>query len=267
MAAAASAFAGDYADLEVIGFSKDGRYLAFEESGAWDGSGGDYATTYYIDTSKNMYAAAPTIFQSSFDPSEKTEGFRSLRLYKQSVATRLKRFGIIRGNNGSLRAAHLLSDMSFVPPVERPHLFYEEGKNEPITKPVTDYEGAFIRRDTTEPDKVIFSSNIDAYNQNTQEFFELTLTPAKAKGPECSEAYRFTLTLKDQSHNRISVSRLLQYDAESLPKARNCPFGYKIERVYVYQNVVAVFINVFSQGFEGPDMRYMVVTGALTDKW
>jgi len=46
-----------------------------------------------------------------------------------------------------------------------------------------------------------------------------------------------------------------------LPKVRSCPYGYCIEQVYFYKDKLAVFLNMFSQGFEGPDMRYIAVTG------
>ena len=65
-----NALAGDYANLDYIGFSADGRYLAFEESGEWDGSGGEYATTYYIDTVKNLFSSAPTVFERPTDRRE-----------------------------------------------------------------------------------------------------------------------------------------------------------------------------------------------------
>jgi predicted secreted protein len=263
-ATAANSWAGDYADLKFIGFSKDGRYLAFEESGEWDGSGGDYATTYYVETAKNSFAAAPSVFDWSMDSPAKSRT-PLLSAYKRKVAAGLKRFGIVSGNDGQLVVAHLLSDMSFVKPVKREHYFYEDGKNESVDKLVTDYEGAFIRRNTTEIEKIIFNPGIDSYNQNTEEFYELTLIPTLAKDENCSEAYKFELTLQDNTGHRAHDLQILQKDADVLPKSRQCPYGYKIERVYVYQNKIAVYLNVFGQGFEGPDMRYMVVTGTLKD--
>ena len=59
-------FAGDYASLRFVGFSKDGQYMAFEESGEWDvHSGGDYANTYFIDVEKNAYAIPPITYDWS----------------------------------------------------------------------------------------------------------------------------------------------------------------------------------------------------------
>ena len=52
-----TARAGDFANLNFIGFSKDGRYLAFEEYGIQDGSGWAYSNFYFVDVAKNVYAA------------------------------------------------------------------------------------------------------------------------------------------------------------------------------------------------------------------
>ena len=49
--------AGDYAELNYIGVSKDGKHLAFEEYGTQDGSGYPYSNIYFIDVDKNVYAA------------------------------------------------------------------------------------------------------------------------------------------------------------------------------------------------------------------
>jgi predicted secreted protein len=49
--------AGDYANLNFVGFSKDGRYLAFEEYGVQDGSGFPYSSYYFVDVAKNSFAA------------------------------------------------------------------------------------------------------------------------------------------------------------------------------------------------------------------
>jgi hypothetical protein len=32
---------------------------------------------------------------------------------------------------------------------------------------------------------------------------------------------------------------------------------------YLYKDFVVVFVGVFTRGFEGPDMRFMAVTGTL----
>ena len=51
----APGFAGDAAQLEILGFSKDGGVFAFEEYGVQDGSGFPYANRYYIDTTTDTF--------------------------------------------------------------------------------------------------------------------------------------------------------------------------------------------------------------------
>ena len=53
------AFAGDYAQLNFIGFSKDGKFLAFEEFGMSLPDMKGYSTIFFVDTTKNAYAAPP----------------------------------------------------------------------------------------------------------------------------------------------------------------------------------------------------------------
>jgi predicted secreted protein len=53
--AAMPASAGDVAELEILGFSKDGSVFAFEEYGVQDGSGFPYANRYYIDTTDDSF--------------------------------------------------------------------------------------------------------------------------------------------------------------------------------------------------------------------
>ncbi len=46
----APAHAGDFAERQILGFSPDGRYFAFEQFGVQDGSGFPYAEIFVIDT-------------------------------------------------------------------------------------------------------------------------------------------------------------------------------------------------------------------------
>lgn len=47
--------AGDVAELEILGFTKDGDVFAFEEYGVQDGSGFPYANRYYIDINDDTF--------------------------------------------------------------------------------------------------------------------------------------------------------------------------------------------------------------------
>lgn len=53
------ALAADRALLDIIGFSDDGRYFAFEEFGVQDGSGFPYSTIFVVDVANDEWAAPP----------------------------------------------------------------------------------------------------------------------------------------------------------------------------------------------------------------
>ncbi|MEQ1644346.1 MAG: DUF2259 domain-containing protein, partial [Pyrinomonadaceae bacterium] len=105
-------------------------------------------------------------------------------------------------------------------------------------------------------------------NFNTDSFYQLTLLKTPFRTGRCEQsddALKIELTLQDNTQHKDIALQILQKDT-SVPEARNCPFGYRIEQVYFYNEGIVVFLNVFSQGFEGPDMRYMAVTGVLSNK-
>jgi predicted secreted protein len=87
------------------------------------------------------------------------------------------------------------------------------------------------------------------------------LNVAESKTKDCDYAdrpiYRLDLSLKD---NKANTKVTLQKDS-SLPASRSCPIEYSIQYVYLYESYIAVFVNTYHIGFEGPDMRYMAVTG------
>src|SRR4051794_32683848 len=49
------ALAGDRAELNVLGYSQDFRYLAFEEFGIFDGSGGNYSRIFVVDLADDSW--------------------------------------------------------------------------------------------------------------------------------------------------------------------------------------------------------------------
>ena len=53
--AAGAARAGDRALLDIVGFSPDGRYFAFEEFGVQDGSGFPYSSIFIVDLDKDAW--------------------------------------------------------------------------------------------------------------------------------------------------------------------------------------------------------------------
>jgi predicted secreted protein len=100
-------YAGDYAKLNFIGISKDGKYLAFEQYGVQDGSGFAYSNTYFIDVEKNEYAGKPVPMMIE-NESITLDSIRNKA--GNFVVTKLKKLGIVRGNTGTMVVARLLTD-------------------------------------------------------------------------------------------------------------------------------------------------------------
>ncbi|MCB0834846.1 MAG: DUF2259 domain-containing protein [Bacteroidetes bacterium] len=90
--------AGDRSSYEVIGFSKDGRYVAFERFGTYDGSGFPYCTVFILDVKANDFCVRPIEVTLELSDTENEPDARSVA--KANAAEDLVRFGIVKGNGG-----------------------------------------------------------------------------------------------------------------------------------------------------------------------
>jgi predicted secreted protein len=61
------AVAGDRALVDIIGYSEDGRYFAFEEFGIQDGSGFAYSSIYVVDLSTDSWVVGTPIREQADD--------------------------------------------------------------------------------------------------------------------------------------------------------------------------------------------------------
>ncbi len=89
---------------------------------------------------------------------------------------------------------------------------------------------------------------------------ELTSDFAKQDAKTCPDEIAATLELK------LSVAgktRILQKDSATLPKARACALSYEMRSAHLLGNKLAVFVAVSLPGFEGADIRWMVITTQL----
>lgn len=226
-ALATPGFAGDYATLNVVGFSKDGRYLAFEEYGVQDGSGFPYSNVYFIDVEKNAFAAPSIAVRINKEMAPETVARKRAVTLAAKVLTR---FRIVKGNIGKLVLSHLMTDLTF--------------------------EGSPEKAPT-----VRFAEQIGSLYRRGHYELSLTKKPIKTKGCEIFEEDPKLLELGIRDLD-ADTFKFLQKDT-SLPETRGCANDYRIRDVYINKGFVVVFIGVFTQGFEGPDMRYMAVTGKL----
>jgi predicted secreted protein len=97
--------------------------------------------------------------------------------------------------------------------------------------------------------------------------YELTLAkkllPDHTNGQWCTQEggpAGFTLSLKSVSGTDQPLNLTLQDDQE-LPKSRGCALTNSIAQVIVNGKALVVLVKYGSVGFEGPDYRYLAVTG------
>lgn len=235
---ASISFAGEYAKFKFIGFSKDGKYLAFEEYGVYDGSGADFSTTYFVDTIKNSFVFPPVeiVEGEEYTAAEKRANAAKSKKQRLAIAANLRKLNIVANNTGDLLVANLPTDLSYA------------------------------NDESSEENTSIVKFSNFVYTNGDPAHYELILKNVPAAGDErcrdINDAFKLELALEYKIYADSPASQLLERDTV-LPERRRCPFGYSIERVYFYENKIAVFLNYYYQGFEGRSMRYMVVTAQM----
>lgn len=214
-------WAGDAASLNFIGFSEQGKYLAFQQYGITAGQGAAFSEFFIVDVPNNRYSIRPII-------TEKMDADTTTAARKENLTeaeARIEEYQIIEGNYGDHVIARAFSDV-----------------------------GAM-------PKKARFS--VDAPLAGISNKTYSVILKEKQGNAECynlADSKMFTLILLNEQTNE---SRVLQ-DDKSVPNSRACPLNYRIQDVYVYNKKnIAVFLNMYQLGFEGINMRYLVVTGTL----
>lgn len=224
---AGNAGAGDFAEREVIGFSPDGRYFAFEEFGVQDGSGYPYSNIYIIDVEADSWVSGTPI-RILLEGETQELGEARDRALEQATA-KLDQFAIDSEPQhvASNPATQLNADFNFV--LVNPRMV-----EPPVDKP--------------------FAVKLSSY----------ALPPAADYCPDYVDMKGFQLDLIHGENDEIIT---LQRD-ERLPQSRGCPLEYQIADIYTYfpesgRPVFAVLVRMWAVGFEGPDGRYLAITGLL----
>jgi predicted secreted protein len=265
-----ASFAADFANFKFIGFSADGKYLAFEEWNGFNGHRADeYATTYFIDVAKNVYLGKPEYFNWVEGVMKKSLRISLNVLYKKRVNARLKRLNIERGNTGKLVVAHLPGDHSFRKPLDVITEFYDD-KGNATEKLMPFYTGSYLA-ENYDDSKIIFSLEQYSDHNYEEQFDELKLEQIPS-GQTCSldatyqiELPKLQLTLKSDINHRDLKPQILQKD-ERISPSRACGNSYQIEQIYFYEGNIAVFLRFQQRGIEGYDRRYMAITGKIKFK-
>lgn len=220
--------AGDFADVEIHGFSDEGRHFAFEQFGIQDGSGIPYSEIFVINVESDKWVKPSPFRLKNENPDE-------FATEEELIAElRARHYDKIRDFMSSKRIAGRGRVVGRNPITElnaNPHLMIVNPRQvvPPVDNPV-----------------------------------EFELEEYSIASPTCAQygaaTQGFQLVQRYQGKTRN-----LHKDS-NLPNSRGCPLRYRIERVITdypqgRQPVFAVLILMETHGFEGPDGRYLAITG------
>ncbi len=288
------AFAGDYAHFHFIGFSNGGKYLAFEEYGINDDvdDSSPYSAIYIVNVDENNFAIPPfKLNLEVYDERDWDESETAVRAKnKRRAKKQLKRFGIIDGNTGLQVVAHLINEYDFddeetVSPSPTPTP--EEDDNANFSSPNANSNMSFNANtagantnSNSNPKKVEKIDPMDSYYAGLLQqvsftkagntlwrngFYQIKIKPVPVtqhcdqyEGERDMFSFEMTLT------NERRETKILQKSGK-VPPNRGCVDGYGIQEAFIYRNKLAVFVGIFTRGWEGENMRLMAVTGDLDD--
>jgi len=239
-------WAGETSRYDVIGFSADGRYFAFEEYGVGDGAGIPYANVFVIDVETDRWVKGTPV-RSNLTESDAAEFNQLGKTVEESEKLLLE---AVR-NDMKAKASKALA---LVSPSHR--------GIQRVHNPRSEFSAV--------PGVVRFSTSrlYDGYNRNISraikrlELEEIALPPAKSCYNQTEKMFGFRLSLIDEETGR---SKQLHADS-AVPKSRICPLAYRIEEVISHHPAdegpisLAILIRYAKPGYEGADGRLLAVT-------
>lgn len=223
-----AAWAADASEMQVIGFTPDGRIFAFEEYGVQDGSGFPYSYRYYIDTNTDKFLPNTPVRVRLEDESATVDQARAIAFQR---GEKIVKEATLARNQGYLAGYNAITELSADP-----------------------------YRMVVNPRQIVPPAE-DVLEFRLQETYVGPLDRCADLGePKGLRLLRIDAT-------GGGVNRVIHED-ESIPLSRGCPIGYRIGAVQTLygeggRSTYAVMISVIRVGFEGPDYRWMAVTG----KW
>lgn len=223
----APASAGEASDLNILGFTADTGVFAFEEYGVQDGSGFPFANRFYIDIESDTYVRGTPIRVLVEDESASVDEARKRAKEGGEAFFPDDELGF---NRGYTVGANAITELS-----ADPHRMAVNPR--PVLPPID-----------------------DPVEFRIEEF------PLTASGCEnLGETMGFRLLRV----NLVAGGNVgLIHEDRTVPASRNCPLGYRIgaiQTIFPGSGLpsYAVLIAIRSFGFEGPNHRWIAVTGRL----
>jgi predicted secreted protein len=239
------ATAGDGSALNVLGFSPDGRYFAFEQYGERDGSGVLFSTITAIEVSGDRVVKGTPV-TSSLDPEETN----------RNKEPRDKLIAEVRAK-AAADAAAVLKQINISQPGR---VIAWVSKSRP--REILDSEPVKTVRAAVSTSVALPRDRFGRGAQLVLKEFDIALPRCKDLVLE-GHPNGFGLELERKGRPTIHLSR-----DQTVPAARGCPDRYGLAEVHALNlpdgaMALAVLIQYFYQAFEGPDRRFLAVTGRI----
>jgi predicted secreted protein len=228
VALASAAQAGDSAQLDVIGFSTDGRIFAFEEYGVQDGSGFAYSNIFFIDTQTDKFLPNTPVKVLV----ENEESIGKIRKLAREKAEPLIAHYDLENNPGLVVAYNPVSEAE-----SNPHRL------------------RYYQYPSLPPRSQTFTMELK------EKAFPAPKACLNMVGAFSGFSLAFTEAFSEPSTRVI-------YEDKQVPSSRNCPNGYRLGAVITSELSSApmvAMIQMSSFGFEGNDERWIAVPVRLTE--
>ena len=216
-------YAGDAAELRVIGFSADGGYFSFEQYGVQDGSGFAYSEIFVINTATDKWVTGSPIRVIEEDEDKSLSDIR--KLSGQRAAALLDKLDIPQMNLSS--EVKILKGSS-----SRAILTVDIGEDASYSFVLKQWE--------------IDNADCQSYGV-TPQLFSLSLQPINGQKENAILLHKDT---------RLATSRGCPMNYEIYQV--NISEPNKADK-----RTVAVVMSVFTMGFEGQDRRFLAFTSQL----
>jgi predicted secreted protein len=245
MMASGVARAGDGSALNIIGFSPDGRYFAFEQFGEQDGAGSLYASITAVEVAGDRVVKGTPV-TSSIDP----------EAADRRKEPREKLLAEVRANVA--REAAALLKMLRISETGRPIAFVPKSRS----RDMLDSEPVKAARQSVARTVALPQEYFGPDAQLVLREFDIALPRCKDLVVE-GHPNGFALTLERKGRPTIHLSR-----DQTIPVARGCPDRYGIAEAHALRLAddsiaFAVIIQYFYFAFEGPDRRFLAITGRV----
>lgn len=226
--ATTDAHAGDAAHREIIGFSADGAYFAFEQFGVQDGSGFPFSDVFVLETLSDTWL--------------------------RGTPAR----AVLRDDSASLEAARNAARRRIDPFLWRLKVGADQGRVLVSDRASNAEDAARFLPFTMADDGVELGLGT----------VRLRLTEIAMNRDDCaalgSDNRGFALVLEDPQGMPL---RILHEDTE-IPASRGCPVHYGISDVIAFPRrgqgpIMVVLVSLYTFGFEGLDRRFIAISSVF----